>query len=81
MGFIDDEDRIICKVCNRVVIAVIPMYDNDQAHKNLLCCRDCKKKIKDGTDIIKFKRDPAELKAIKRESDRKAGLREVIEPK
>jgi len=45
-----------CPMCNRIPPKLVPMYDNDQAHKNTKCCQDCKRKVKKGLPIEKFKR-------------------------
>ena len=43
-----------CNMCNRTVIELIPLYDNDQKHKNTQCCLKCKKAIKNGETIEKY---------------------------
>jgi len=84
MGFlIEDKDRLICPMCKMVVTDLVPLYDNDQKHKNTQCCVFCKRKIKAGKSIKKFNhKDVAENIAAftretfdKPEAERKAALR------
>jgi len=80
MVYVEDEKRIICKTCNRVVIKLVPMYDNDQKHTNYMLCIDCKRAIKKKIPIVKFKRDITALAQIAKDSDRAHGKREVVDP-
>jgi len=38
----------ICSMCNIVQIKLVPLYDNDQEHKNIQCCQKCKKLLRTG---------------------------------
>ena len=51
-----------CSICNYRVPDLVPMYDNDQAHKKQMLCVFCKRKIKKGLPITKFKRTVEEEK-------------------
>lgn len=53
---IDIKKRIICPFCNYIVIKLVPLYEHDQEHKLQQCCTKCKKKIKNGEEIVKFVR-------------------------
>ena len=48
-------------MCNRIVMKLVPLYDHDQAHKGIMCCRECKKKMRNGIPIVKFEGTPGEL--------------------
>ena len=78
---VEDNKRLICGMCNRVVTNLVPLYDKDHAHKNTMCCVKCKRHIKSGNmePIEKFKRDAAVYKAIEDNFDRVAGKRKVVE--
>jgi len=56
MTFVNDDKRIICPMCNWVCIQLVPLYDNDQSHKKQQCCKKCKRAIRGGKEIVKFKR-------------------------
>ena len=60
MSYLDTDKRIICSMCNIVCIKLVPLYDNDNQHKKQQCCIDCKRKIRTGEDIVKFKRKRGE---------------------
>ena len=47
---------IICPMCNVVQDKLVPLYDNDQQHKNTQCCKKCKKAIREGKEIKKIDR-------------------------
>lgn len=49
-----------CNMCNRTVIRLVPLYDNDQHHKKQMCCIKCKRAIRKGQEIEKFSRREAE---------------------
>lgn len=44
----------LCPHCNWRQIELGPMYDNQQTQK--VTCRDCRRKIRAGEEIIKFDR-------------------------
>jgi len=77
----EDNKRTICGTCNRVVMQLVPMYDNDQKHQNLMLCRECKRAIKKGENITKFKRDSSIYAKVEAEFNRQTGKREVVTPK
>lgn len=64
MSYLNDEKRIICSMCNRVCIKLVPLYDDDQKHEKQQCCVDCKRKIRKGLPIKKFKLNHEELAKI-----------------
>jgi len=43
-----------CPMCNVLPTKMVPLYDNDQEHKNTMCCRSCKKKVKNNEEIVKI---------------------------
>lgn len=44
-----------CPRCKRGVIELVPLYDDDQEHKQEMCCIDCKKKArKNGTPRVLY---------------------------
>lgn len=53
---IDKNKRIICGMCNRVAIKLIPLYDHDHKKELQQCCSDCKKKIKKNIKIVRYER-------------------------
>ena len=58
MGFLTEANNgPKCKMCQRIVIRRVPLYDKDQKHTGIQCCRDCKKLVRAGEDIVKFKFD------------------------
>ena len=76
-----DEKRTICKMCNKVVIKLVPLYDHDQKHEKTMCCVFCKRKIKKNQPIEKFKRSDRIYSEIEEELNRRAKKREVVVPK
>jgi len=78
---IDDTKRIICTMCKKVAITLIPLYDKDHTHKSTMCCRACKKHIRSGNPapIIQFKRNAELYNKIEAEYNRKLGKRQVVE--
>ena len=61
MSFGLNHKKLICSMCNRIVMKLVPLYDHDQKHKGIQCCRDCKRKMRAGIPIEKFKGKPGEL--------------------
>ena len=64
MTFVSDDKRIICPMCNRVCIKLVPLYDNDQKHEKQQCCVGCKRNIRQRKEIKKFKLDPQLIKSL-----------------
>lgn len=58
LGNLDNGPK--CNMCNRTVIKLVPLYDNDQHHTGQQCCVSCKKKIRRGEEIVKFKKTEVE---------------------
>lgn len=56
MWGIDESKKIICSLCNRVAIKLVPLYDHDHKKELQQCCCDCKKKIKKGIKIERYTR-------------------------
>ncbi len=47
-----DKDR--CPMCNKLAMKLVPLYDHDQEHKLQMCCRICKRKIRNSEEIVKW---------------------------
>ena len=76
-----EEKKTICPMCNKVVIKLVPLYDHDQKHKLTMQCVHCKRRIKSGEQIIKFRRSESVYSDLEAELNRIAGKREVVEVK
>lgn len=50
------EESLSCPMCGLHVVKLVPLYDNDNKHKNIMCCRHCKKKIRAQQPIEKISR-------------------------
>ena len=68
---VEDKDRLMCNMCNKVVTQLVPLYDNDQKHEKTMCCVFCKRAIRNNKPIKKFKRDPEEIKKFVEETNKK----------
>lgn len=44
-----------CPICNYLIVRLVPMQDHDQKHEGQMVCIKCKRKIKRGEKIDKFK--------------------------
>jgi len=78
---IDENKRVVCGMCGKIATHLVPLYDNDNNHKNTICCRPCKRYIKSGNQepIVKFKRDAGVYTKIEQEFNTKAGKRTIVE--
>jgi len=79
MSLFENKAKIICPMCKIVAIRLVPMYDNDNAHKKQMACITCKRKIKNGEEIIKIIRDNDTLSRAEREFDEKMGRRQRVD--
>jgi len=69
-----------CPMCNRIAIKLVPLYDHDQKHELQMCCVHCKRAIKAGKEIIKFKGRENAIKQLQEELLKKSKKRQVIAP-
>jgi len=78
---IENNKRIICSMCKKVVIRLLPLYDKDRFHKGIMCCIDCKKHMRNGNPepIVQFKREPKVYEELENKFDQAAGKRKVVE--
>lgn len=76
---IDSKTKIVCPMCKRVAIKLVPLYEDDHKKVRQQCCFDCKRKLKKGQEIVKFIRDDQILKSIETEYERRAGKRQRVD--